>query len=368
MADASTYGLFRTNRRDARTRDYKYFHNLVQRQSTLAGVMLGREEMDTKVKGDPEKWTLFSRTSGVTRRKNPVDPLTIQRDANSVKATVGLRIYTTPLPMVEYEHDILDGSDDNRWASMADQEEADQLTDFINTVDDDLMAVPNVLMEQTEDKSAPFHSLPTLLCPDTNGLPSGFTTMMGVAPGDVPTGKWAPVVRTYGNDPFDYDSGVVEALCSAFDRIKFDKIALRAMQGDPKFRETTVKECGIITGYNGKSLIRRYNARNNDQHGLELAKDGSTIRGIPLICISELDNKNLDYRTTYTDAYPTDEPVFFLPNFKDIHMIAHDKHFMRHVMKDMAARQYDVEVDILENWIGVRARRRDTSAVVCPET
>lgn len=363
MPDATFSKLFTRNLREARTSDHREIHNLLQRQSTLFGVMVNREENNFKVKGDPEKWTLFSKSSGTTRRRNPKDPLVIQRGAESVKAQCGLRIYVNPLPMVEYEHDMM-AADENKFADQLELEFADQTTDFINTVDDDLLAVPDPDMENVDDKSAPIHSLPTLLCPDANGLPSGFTTMMGVDYQDVPTGKWQPVVETYG-DPFDFDDGVVEALCKAMDQIKFDRIALREAR-DPKFRETNVSEVGIITGYNGKSLLRRYNARNNDQHGLELAKDGSTIRGRPLIVVSELDNKDLDYRTSYTDPYPDDEPAFYLPNFKDIHLIAHEKHWMRHIDKDMGARQYDVDVDILESYLGVRARRRDTSAVVVP--
>jgi hypothetical protein len=362
MPDATYSQLLVQNLREARARDYAQIHNLAQRQSTLVGLMMSREEADMMVSGSPEKWTLLTKTSGNTTRRNPKDPLSIDRDHGAVKAQVALRIFATPLPMVEWEHDMAE-VDENRFASLVDSEFASQGTDHINTIDDDLLAVPDSAMENVNDQSAPMHSLPTLLCPDANGLPSGFTTMMGVNPSNVPNGKWRPVVKTYA-DAFDVDAGAVEALCAAFDEIKFDKIAKNAARLQQ--RETTPSECGIITGYKGKSLIRRYNARNNDQHGLELAKDGSTIRGIPLICISSLDTKLLDYRTSYTTAYPDDEPVFYLPNFKDIHLIGHRKHFFRHVTKDMGARQYDVDVDILESWVNVRARRRDTSAVVCP--
>lgn len=365
----ATYGALLTrNLREARTRDHKTIHNLLQRQSTLFGVMVGREEANFQVSGSPEKWTVFSKGSGTTTRRNPKDPLTVTRDADAVKASVGLRIYVNPLPQVEWEEDLAE-VDENAFASMKEMEIADQITDFINKIDDDLMAVPTSSMETIDDQSAPIHSLPTLLHPDVGALPSGFTTLMGVTPSTVPNSKWYPIKKYYGADPFDYDSGVVEKLCQALDAVKFDRIVIRGLSsGDAKFRETMTAECGIITGFNGKSLIRRYNARNNDQHGLELAKDGSTIRGIPLICVSELDNKNLDYRTTYTDRYPANQPAFFLPNFKDIHLIAHRKHWMRHIPKDMGARQYDVTVDILESWMGVRARRLDTSAVVAPQT
>lgn len=364
MANATYSELFVQNMRTARASGYSEIRNLVQRQATLAGYFMAREEMDATVKGSPEEWSLLTQATGTTQRRNPKDPLVISRDHKALRAKVALRIFATPLPMVEWEHDMAE-VDENRFASLVESEFAAQVTDHINEIDDNLLAPPDTEMENTAAQDAPMHSLPTLLCPDTNGLPSGFTTIMGVAPSSVPNSKWRPVVRKY-SDAFDVDAGAVEALCAAFDRVKFDRIA-RSMAARAAQRETTPAECGIISGYAGKSLIRRYNARNNDQHGLELAKDGSTIRGIPLVCVSEMDNKNLDYRSSYTTPYPTDEPVFFLPNLKDLHLIAHRKHFFRHVTKDMGARQYDVDVDILETWINLRCYRRDTSAVVAPE-
>lgn len=382
MPDATVYSLFNESYRGSRASGYKDIVNLALRESMLAGVMMNRPEMQASVKGDPESWNLFARTSGQGQRRNPRQPINIDRNALSIKATAGLRIYVVPLPEVEYEHDILDkGDESNRFQEMSEQERADQITEMLTMLDDDVLSEPAAEMETATDKSCKMHSLAALLCPEYTGTPfsdDGITptgvpgnmttlgTIMDVDPDDVPNNRWKPKVELY--DPaqrFSEEFGAVEALGRCFDRLKFDRVTI-AGETAPGSITTTAAECGIITGYNGKALLRQHAALHNENHGDDSSFEGVRFRGIRPIVVSEIDNKNLDYRTTYTDQLPRNEPVFYLPRFKDLFMIAHSMHTMRHVRKDMGATQYDVTVDILEHWGALKCRRRDTSGVVAP--
>lgn len=376
----TSYSLYVQNLREGRAVGYNDVVNLAQREATLFGELLGDKAENTMVKNDPESWTLFGRTSGTTTLRNPADPVSFNRNAKSFKAKCGLRMMITPLPSIEYEHDILDGSEDAHWNTMATQEEADQATDHITKADDYVLGVPDLNMESLTDKSMPPHSLITLICPDASisgstytptGLPGNFgatTTIMNLTPSTVPNSRWIPKGEYYGANPFDVDDGVCEHLGRLFDRLKFKKLVPKA--GNTHSREVNPKaECCIITGYNGQSIMRRNQYRNNDNHGSDSSFEDVKYRGVVLTVASEWDNQNYDWRTgsPYTSALGSEEPLFLLVNKRDVQVIMHEKHNFRHVMKDMAARQYDVEADILETWWNLRIRRRDTSGFVSPK-
>lgn len=382
MPDASVYSLFTESYRGGRAAGYREIVNLCQRESMLAGELMNRPEAEAQVMGDPESWDLFARTSGQGQRRNPRDELSIDRNALNIKATAGLRIYVVPLPSVEYEHDVLDKGDQaNRFVTMAEQEDADQLTEMMNMLDDDVLSPPAAEMETTTDKSVQMHSLAALLNPEytgtpfsddgitPTGIPTGMTTIgtiMDVDPDDVPNNRWKPKVELYdAAQRFSEEFGAVEALGRCFDRLKFDRAVIKGVSA-PGSITTQASECGIVTGYNGKALLRQHAALHNDNHGDDSSFEGVRFRGIRPTVVSEIDNKNLDYRESYNDQYPRNEPVFFLPRYKDIFMISHKMHTMRHVRKDMGARQYDVDVDILEMWASLKCKRRDTSGVVAP--
>ena len=243
--------------------------------------------------------------------------VSFNRNAKSFKAKCGLRMMITPLPSIEYEHDILDGSEDSHWNTMATQEEADQATDHITKADDYVLGVPDLNMESLTDKSMPPHSLITLICPDASisgttytptGLPGNFgatTTIMNLTPSTVPNSRWIPKGEYYGANPFDVDDGVCEHLGRLFDRLKFKKLVPKA--GNTHSREVNPKaECCIITGYNGQSIMRRNLYRNNDNHGNDSSFEDVKYRGVVLTVASEWDNQNYDWRTgfPYTTAHP----------------------------------------------------------------
>ena len=377
----TTYSLFVQNLREGRSPDYATVQNLAAREAPLWGELLSRATSQAMVKNDPHTWRLFGRTSGTTSRRNPADPVEFNRNALSLSAKACLRMTITPLPMIEYEHDILDAADENHWNTMAAQEEADQSTDHLNFCDDDILAEPDADMETFTDQRSPPFSLITLICPDgsdstgfpvTTGVPGNFgatTTVQNLDPDDVPTvqnnNRWAPKGEYYGGDPFDPDDGVCEKLGRLFDRLRFTSLIGSA--GNTHSQSLNPEsECMIITGYNGSSVLRRNQFRNNDNHGNDSSFQNPSYRGLKLNIVSGWDQKNYDYRggSPYTSAFAADEPLFLCVNKRDVFVIGHEQHFYRHVTKDMGARQYDVDCDILETWWNLKARRRDTSGFV----
>lgn len=189
-----------------------------------------------------------------------------------------------------------------------------------------LFAVPTVDMEDGSGERPPAFSIPAFVNGQVNGLPPGFTTIMGINPAN--EDRWRPQLQTYdASNPASETTGLFTAMDELFLDVHFE-----SPEGDQEyFQDTRMNQQKIITNRDGVTMYRRLLRGGNDQFTprSDPAYQNPMYSGIPVRYIAVLDEALLDL--TNGTAWAAGQPGFYFLNLDELFPVWHPARYMEQV-------------------------------------
>jgi len=285
---------------------------------------------------------------GTAQFYSPNDPFVIQNVSALREQRVEWRFIADYYSWEEHEVVLNSGDQQTFYKNLLKGKRQQRDTSVFNKMENAIWGnADNAEMENAGGKLP--YSIPAFVTENTNGLPTGFTTVMGISPAESP--NWDNQRESY--DPTDLtnpDTGLVQA----FDRM-FMKVRFRAPRNiEQSITSDDLKQTVIATSMNGRAKWLRLTRDSNDRLvGNDLgAQQGELLyNGLPVEHFSGLDDKNFAKGR---------EPYFFL-NLKFMHPVWNSKKYFEEskpINHPLQPFSWVVWSNTFYNWFCVSRRRQ----------
>ena len=219
-----------------------------------------------------------------------------------------------------------EGDPEDIFVSMKKKYRQQAMTDMWHGMEDALLAPADAAtMETASGEEPPAYSIWAFVNDQTYGLPSGFTTIMGVNPTN--EDRWRPQQATYDStNPADEETGLLAAFDDMFLSVNFESPDDKSEY----FENDRLRKMKIITNKDGRKLISRIYRAGNDRYvnPQDAAYMNPTFAGLPVKYIATLNTALLDSDGT---AWDTNKPRFLWLNLEYLFPIFHTKGYMEQV-------------------------------------
>lgn len=358
-----------------------YFLKWMLRGQGVADVFRGGKQLTERIQAND---------NGSFRFYNPGDEFNPTGVDTLVSVAIDWRFAMTNFVFYDEETELNSG-DEDAYIDLKKSYEQAAMTSNFNGMENALWAVPNAATMETNGSSGtPMQSfsLPCFNNEFTNGLPSGFTTLMTLDPTASPF--WVPNQSGYNSADISAltkgttasattasstttTSPVSDGLLSAMEdmwlSMKFDKL----VSAQEYFENDDLKKMKIATNKDGhktfslilKSLNNRLTPNANDP-----AYPDPLFNGYPIEYVESLDTAPIYSGATVSASQSggvaaTGYPRFHWYNLRYIYPVFHTQRYLYPILKDGGAKAPTANVMYYNTWYNLvcRSRRRGCGTV-----
>jgi hypothetical protein len=253
--------------------------------------------------------------------------------------------------------------------------EPNMVLDFIDGVENDLWAVPNTATMEASTGDAPF-SIPCFINEYTNTLPTGFSTVMGLAPAT--TTVWQNQRSSYSAANIlnpTAATGLAAALDKAARLIKFQSVPF----GPAKSAQTQDNMSDRVLLLTNGDGVDKYNAllrAMNDRtfKPADVKYKNAQFNDSDVIWIPKLDTAAIysgaAVAASHSSGVAQDGyPRFYMVHTKDLHPILNSHMFFdRMKIQDGGVNKPNLKVQYVRSAWNLACEDRQTHAIVYPGT
>ncbi|MGD9631422.1 MAG: phage major capsid protein [Pyrinomonadaceae bacterium] len=253
---------------------------------------------------------------GTAQFYSPNDPMSIQNVSALKEIRIDWRFFADHYSYTQQEVVLNSGDPQTYYKNLLKAKRQQCVTSSFNKMEDAIWDTPNSATMEAQNGTVPY-SIPCFVTENTSGLPTGFTTVMGLPV----TGNtnWDNQRETY--DPTDLlnpDTGLVQAFDEMFMKVRF-----RPPRNEREYFENDeLQQMMIATNRNGRSIYLRLTRDSNDRlvgNDLGAQQSGLGYAGLPVEYIATLDNAG------WTDG----QPRYYFLNLKYLHPVWHSTEYMK---------------------------------------
>lgn len=267
MSFPATYLDFLRSTREVKLTAVDDILNEAMQQKYVLTELLRNKATDTISKGG-SKLVDFIRvaSNGSFQSYRPGDQLTPVSADTTKKIELAWRFHQCNFGFLE-EQRILNDGDPAHFFDMMKKDEGDAVIDFVQGLENKLWAVPSTADMEDQANGKEMYSIPVFVNEYTNGLPTGFSTVMSVDP--TSTTIWKNQQAGYSKAAALNNTGASDSILSAMDtcleQVDFEPIPFGpAKQFQENDQSKDLMLCTSLDGLNiYKKIIRSLNDRTN---------------------------------------------------------------------------------------------------------
>lgn len=243
-------------------------------------------------------------------------------------------------------------------------------TSMINGMENDLWANPANQQAQMESSTGTLpYSIPAFVNENASGLPTGWTTVMGINPAS--ESRWVPQQVQYDYaDPYDADGdrdGLFNAFDNMYTRVMWEPIEISEAKS---FFEASMKSAKVICcSRDGFNLYKDVLRNSNDQlvapSRQDPAYNNPLYSGIEVKFIDTLTTAAL-YGSATESAATTPGPRFYFLDLSLIKPVMHSNRFFHRKDLPVHPNQPFTNVVPVDCWWNVFCRSRQRLGIVYP--
>ncbi len=345
----------------------------------LSRLLKGRGMAELVQGGTDIRDTIFLDGKSTYRRYKPGAPLAWSNPQTGSEISIPWRFSVMHMGWTDQEILLQMGASPTRahvrgvYKKVRFQKEQNMWTTALNDMEAELWADPNgaAMAEEMEGASGETPlSIPVFVNEYTNGLPTGWSTVMGQNP--VTKTAWQPVQNTYdADDPADTDGdqdGLFDALEETWMDVNFQPPATRQQYFEsPKMGRQFIacSKTGMVLY---KQLLR--DANDSLQNWSDPGAAHPQFHGVDVVFVSTLNTAALydDGASGFTDELSAtrDGPRFYFLNGNYLKCIWHAKrYFHKHKVKEPDD-QIDSYILPVSQWNNLFCQSRRRQAIVSP--
>lgn len=272
---------------------------------------------------------------------------------------------------------LLNEGDPARYGDLKLDYEQQAMTSIVNGMEALMWAVPSTADMEADGGEVPY-SIPVFV-QEGGGLPSGFSTIMGLDPTTETWWKNQTVGYTGANiETADSPTGLFTAFDKMLRLVAFDRINVAQMQR--YWEDLDLRKMRIYTSGQGRDVFMRLLRAKNNRLVVAGPQDAAypdpRHEGYPVQWIETLDAAKL-YANTATAGGTSSSinadgsekvgyPRFYFLNLKYLYVCFHEKKYFDQVMRDGGARQPFTNVMWIDTYYNNVCRSRRRQGIVWP--
>jgi len=279
---------------------------------------------------------------------NPNDPMNISNVSALKEQRIDWRFLADHFSYTHQEVVLNSGDPQTYYKNLLKSKRQQCITSSFNKMEDAIWATADTATMEAQNGNVPY-SIPAFVTENTNGLPTGFTTIMGLPVAGNP--NWDNQRRSY--DPLDLTNPET-GLVRSFD-LMFMDVQFKAPRSDKEYFESDeLQQMMIATNKDGRALYLRLTRDSNDRlvgNDLGAQQSGLGYAGLPVEHISTLND----------ERWSNGQPRFYFLNLKYLHPIWHSSEYMKEEAPMADAQQpfsFVVWTSTYYNWFCASRRRQ----------
>lgn len=278
---------------------------------------------------------------------------------------------------------LLNEGDPNRYGDLKYDYEQGAMTAIVNGMENLMWLTPSSNDMEAIGGETPY-SIPAFIqeggaTVTLGGVPSGFTTIMGLQPSVEPWWQNQTAGYTGANiETADSPTGIFAAFDKMLRLVKFDRLNISQMQ--KYWEDDNLRKMRIYTNGNGRDVFMRLIRSKNNRlmtsasDGKDAAYPDPRFDGYPVDWIEKLDTASLysagnnSVASTFNadGSAKTGYPRFYFLNLKYLYVIFHNRKYFDQVMRDGGARQPFTHVMWIDTYYNIVCRSRRRQGIVYP--
>lgn len=291
---------------DATKRTYSIVSRMVKGSAASDVVQSGQRIIDR----------IMLRDAGTTVFYNPNEPLDIQNVDTLKEIRIEWRFLADHYSYTEQEVILNSGNPQTYYKNLLKTKRQQMTTSTYNTIEEAFWATADNTSMEAQNGNRPY-SVNAFVTENTTGLPTGFTTVMGLPVAG--NAGWDNQRKSYdATDLANPATGLVQAFDNMFLLTRF-----RAPRNHAEYWEADdLQQMMIATSMEGRNTYLRLTRDSNDRLvGNDLgAQQGSlAYSGLPVEYVAQLDSA----------GWATGQPRFYFLNLKYLHPVWHSTEYMK---------------------------------------